>query len=92
MYVLHIYSKAVMHNGKYDIAFPKQSQTQNLVMVNKILDIYILLYFRGRLRSLAVLLDKCLLTDVFLFYKIISCIQRHIFLKLLVKRSTFCVN
>ena len=67
MYFLHIYSKAVVHNGTYDIAFPKQSETQNLVMVNKILDIYILLYFRGRLRSLAVLLDKCLLTDVFLF-------------------------
>ena len=68
-----------MYNGKYDIAFPKQSETQNLVMVNKNFDIYILLYFRGRLRTLAVLLDKCLLTDVFLFYKIICCIQRHIF-------------
>ena len=31
---LHIYSKPVMHNGKYDIAFPKQLETQNLVMVN----------------------------------------------------------
>ena len=79
MYFLHIYSKAVMHNGKCDIAFPKQSESKILVMVNKILDIYILLYFRGRLRSLAVLLDKCLLTDVFLFYKNIYCIQRHIF-------------
>ena len=70
-----------MHNGKYDIAFPIQSETQNLVMVNKILEISILLYFRGRLRSLAVLLDQGLLTDVFLFlfYKIICCIQHHIF-------------
>ena len=76
MYFVHIYLKEVMHNGKYDIAFPKQSETQNLVMVNKMLDTYI----RGRFkRSLAVLLDKCLLSDVFLFYKIICCIQRHIF-------------
>ena len=67
-----------MHNEKYDIAFPKQSETQNLVMV-KIFDIYILLYFCGSLRSLAVLLDKCLRTNVFLFYKIICCIQCHIF-------------
>ena len=81
-----------MHNGKCDIAFPKQSESNILVMVNKILDIFILLYFRGRLRSLAVLLDKCLLTDAFLFYKIIYFIQCHIFFKLLVKRSTFCVN
>ena len=33
-----------MDYGKYEIAFPKQSETQNLVMVNKILDIYILRY------------------------------------------------
>ena len=72
MYFLHIYSKAVMHNGKYDIAFPKQSESKILVMVKKKFDIYILLYFRGRLRSLAFLLDKCLLTDVFLLYKIIN--------------------
>ena len=45
----------IVHNGIYDIAFPKQSETQNLMMVNKILDIYILLYFRGRSRSLVVL-------------------------------------
>ena len=74
MYILDIYSNAVMHNEIYDIAFPKQSETLNLAMVNKILDIYILLYFRGRLRSLAVLLDKCLLTDVFLFYKMVCCL------------------
>ena len=47
-FFLHIYSKAFMHNGKYDTAFPKKSETQNLVMVNKIFDIYIMLYFRGR--------------------------------------------
>ena len=70
MYSLDIYSKAVIHNGIYDIAFPNQSETQNLVTVSKILDIYSLLYFRGSLRSLAALLDKCLLIDVFLFYKI----------------------
>ena len=63
-----------MHNGIYDISFPKQSETQKLVMVNKIVDIYILLFFRSRLRSLAVLLDKCLLIDVFLFYKIVCCL------------------
>ena len=57
-----------MHNGKYDIAFPEPSETQNLVMINKMLDIYILLYFCGRLRSLAILLDKCLL----ILYQIIS--------------------
>ena len=63
-----------MHNGIYDIAFPKQSETQNLVVVSKILDIYILLYFRGRLRSLAGLLGKCLPIDVFVFYKIVCCL------------------
>ena len=61
IYFLDIYSNAVIYNGMYDIVFSKQSETQNLVMVNKILDIYFLLYFR----SLAVLLDKCLLIDVF---------------------------
>ena len=63
-----------MHNGIYGISFPKQSETQKLVMVNKIVDIYILLFFRSRLRSLAVLLDKYLLIDAFLFYKIVCCL------------------
>ena len=66
---------------EYMTSLPKQSETQNLVMVNKLLDIYILLYFRGRLRSLAALLDKCLLIDVFYFIKSFA-----------VFRSTFCVN
>ena len=79
MYSLDIYSKAVIHNGIYDIAFPKQPETQNIVMVNKLLDIYSLLYFRGSLRSLAALLDRCLLIDVLLFYKIVCCLKRHIF-------------
>ena len=38
-------------------------------MINNILDFYILLYLRGRLRSLAVLLDKCLLINLFFFIK-----------------------
>ena len=52
--------KTVMHSEIYDVAFPKQSETQNLMMVNKSLDIYVLLYFRGRLRSLAVLANWCI--------------------------------
>ena len=78
-----------MHNKIYDIVFPKQSETQNLVMVNKIFDIYFLLYFRGRLRSLAVLLDKYLLVDVFLVYKIICYIKRHIFSNYYLKDQLF---
>ena len=29
-----------MYNGIYDIAFPKQSETQNLVMVNNIFAVF----------------------------------------------------
>ena len=55
-----------MSNGINDIAFLKESETRNLVRVNKILDsYYILPYFRSRVRSLAVFPVKSLLVDVF---------------------------
>ena len=60
MYFLNIYSKVIMSNGIKDTAFLNESETRNVVMVNKILDIYILPCCRSRVRSLAVLLHKSL--------------------------------
>ena len=70
MYFLDIYSKAAMYNEIYYITFPKQSEIQNLENFGHL---YFAIFPRF-LRSLAVLLDKCLLTDVFLFYKIVCCL------------------
>ena len=44
MYFMNIYSKAIIDNGIHGIAFPKESETRNLVMVNKILDIYFAMF------------------------------------------------
>ena len=56
-----------MSNGIKDTAFLKETEIRNLVIVNNLFDIYILPYFFSRIRSLAVLLDKSLLMDVFFF-------------------------